>query len=474
MNQHDETLLQILSNEIAIDGGASLVKEIKEYNPRIEALLKNASKPKLLSFLELYPGIFEVKREELPHFVYLISTQYLSPLPELSVSSPCAIGKKKVLQERMVCILGKEATKDAKRNMTNIKMGVNNLWLLKQCKRSCHSYLRASGFYLKVYSHYRDVKVVGSDAWIELVLDEFMTVVETVCSVIGNRVVVLENDTTYKDEIVVQDIATQVTRAVMEDGATHISLSLLLHRNQKLCHLLGGRDLIKLKENYGELFQDIHIFTKDNEVFLENPTPREGRMLVDETGLFSVASSKCGNAFANIMAKHCLLSFGKDASEIVAIDLTASVGGLTLSFAKTFNRCIAIEIDAHRAALCQENMATHACHNVHVRCQDSVEVMPLLGHEFSEQVKVIIIDPPWGGKYYKREKDKQIMMGKWTMVQVIERIYQSMKPALIGMRMPVDFHCEVFLENLRNGKVAFQLLEKRKVGPQLFIVLLII
>jgi predicted RNA methylase len=98
-----------------------------------------------------------------------------------------------------------------------------------------------------------------------------------------------------------------------------------------------------------------------------------------------------------------------------------------------------------------------------------------MSQEFSllENVaKVVILDPPWGGKYYKKQKDKKpIMMGSWTMTQVVDAIHQYMSPTLIGIRMPVDFDCESFVKRLQETKVTFLLKERKKIGPQLFMVL---
>lgn len=478
VNQHDEKLLQILSVEITIDGGASLVRELKEYNPRIDSLLKNASKKKLLSFFEVYPDIFQVDRNVLPHVVRLISRKskdYLVPAGALESTRNC-------LKERIRYIVEKERCKDVKRNMSNVTVGVNKSWLLKQCKRSCHVYLRSLGFYIKVYSNCTssdEVKIVGSDEWMAMVMDEFMAVVKTACNVIGERVVLLQQTEDQGNAITsVEDIAANVIRAVKKDGATHISLSLLLHRDVKLRNLLGGHDLIKSKEEHSHLFKQVNIFMRDREVYLENPCPpREGRMLVDETGLFSVASSKCGNALANVMVKHTLSVLRKDPMETVAVDLTASVGGLTLSLAKKFKRCIAIEIDPVRADLCRQNMQIHGCTNVHVLCQDSMEAILEMAQQecaqFTGEDKVFILDPPWGGKYYKKDKDKKhpIKMGCWTIVQVVERIFQFMTPTIIGIRTPVDFDCGSFLKDLDDANATFKVKEQKKLGPQLFIVL---
>lgn len=71
-NEYDTESLCGLSDEIARDGGASLVRDLKDYFPRIETLLKKASKTKLLAFLEHYSTTFTVDRDRLPHFVHLI------------------------------------------------------------------------------------------------------------------------------------------------------------------------------------------------------------------------------------------------------------------------------------------------------------------------------------------------------------------------------------------------------------------
>lgn len=88
-------------------------------------------------------------------------------------------------------------------------------------------------------------------------------------------------------------MAQKLIDAVVHDGGTHINLSLLLHRCPALRPILSGCDLIKLKEEL-ELFKEVNIFSRNNEVYLQSTILREGRMLVDETGLLSVASFKWG------------------------------------------------------------------------------------------------------------------------------------------------------------------------------------
>lgn len=78
VDEIDKKLLEILSTEISRDGiGASLVRDLKEYNVCIDPLLKRSSEPKLLAFLEQFPGIFDVDRKTLPHVVYLVKYEHV-------------------------------------------------------------------------------------------------------------------------------------------------------------------------------------------------------------------------------------------------------------------------------------------------------------------------------------------------------------------------------------------------------------
>ena len=68
---------------------------------------------------------------------------------------------------------------------------------------------------------------------------------------------------------------------------------------------------------------------------------------------------------------------------------------------------------------------------------------------------MVVIDSPLGGMHYKSEKEKPIMMGKWTMIQAMKRIADNLSPTVIGLRMPVTFDAMNFLELLEATKLSF-------------------
>ena len=501
-NKIDLKLLHILSTEISRDGGSSLVRDLKDYDAQIGSLLKRSGKSKLLAFLEQYPAAFDVDRSRLPHIVQLISDEFLNVEGSSMMQSLQRMDEFKRLEQeqqreqqqaqqqqahieddlmnRIICVLRKESSKNLRRNKAhhNYMEGVNLSWLLKQCKGHFHRYLRYTGYYQRVYNDCREVKMVGSKEWMDLVMKEFVSLAQNICHIHEGRAHLQQEDDPAAD-LDVEEIAEKITKAVEEDGGTHISLSLLLHRYPKLRNILGGCDLMQMNRNYPTSFKDLHIFVKDANVFIQSKILREGRMEVDETGLFSVASSKWGNAFANMMAYHCSSKLSKDPKETIAIDLTASVGGVTLPLAKTFWKVIAVEIDSHRATLCRRNMETYGVEKqVDIRNEDSVEIIPDLAEELAlpgegdVRSSVVIIDPPWGGMHYKSEKELPVMMGKWTMVQVVERIARYLTPTVVGIRMPVSYDAGALFESLRHANVLFEA-DVKKAGPQLFIILFV-
>lgn len=405
IDEIDQRLIVILSTEIQRDGGSSLVRDLKDYVNTIDSLLKRCSikNSKLLSFLERYPKIFEVNRDSLPHVVYLICNDYCNyseneeiDFVELDKQTPQKMKKAKdLLEERIISVIKKERSRNERRNFgTNAQFisSVNAFWLMKQCKSQLHLYLRMSGYYQNVYSTCWEVYLVGSNEWLDLVTKEFLSIVDEmkVCNHTNGRIF-LRNI----EHVDVENLVKTLIEKVNEDGGTHISLSLLLHRNPDLNKMLSGYDLMEIKVRHSDILEPINIFKKDNEIFLQSKCIQKGRMEVDETGLFSVASSKWGKAFASLMAHHCRTTLHVNAAEAIAIDLTASVGGVTLPLAKTFMNVIACEIDKDRSMLCSRNMINHAVEDkVEVINQDSVEYIPIIAQKCSGQKKVVIIDPP--------------------------------------------------------------------------------
>ena len=332
-NEPTIELLQVLCTEIARDGGASLVVLLKDYvnHPKkVDSLVKKSiGCTKLLTFLEGHPAIFDARRKSVPHFVKLLSYAYCKDFGLARTIEQ----ERQALHDKIFYVLRKRAAQLSRRQPSDNRGEVNLRWLSKECTLRIHFFLRSTEFYRSIYPSCNDVHIVGSPEWHDLIQPQFEEFLSDMLHVENGRVRLPESD----EELDIQKLAMRLTELVDQDGGTQVNLSLLLHRKPDLKALLGGRDFIALAKEHDALFSKLTITPYGSDVELQSIKPHDdGRMAVDDTGLFSVASSKWGTAMANAMAQACSSSALKlDAHEVTVIDLTASVGGHSLALAKT-------------------------------------------------------------------------------------------------------------------------------------------
>ena len=494
-------LLSLLSTEIARDGGASLVTSLKDYmegfsSRRLNAVLVLAiGKAKLLSFLESEPEVFEVDRSQSPHWVVLREKQHVVTEKLKKDQSDKIRKTRQILIDKALYMLRKNRAKQERRlrklegaHHPESYYKANCRWLLQECKWDLHTLLRDTGFYIRLYDKPDEVRIVGSPSWQELVESEFEEILKansTSFALDDGKVWLLdslvpseekvESIEEYNPEYLRQLDAT-LTRLVDQDGATQVNLDLLLHRHRELQNVLGGRDLCKLlrlqqRAGCGQLFQNISVDVSGSDVVLKSKRARDGRMKVDEEGLFSVTNSKWGKAIAKTMI-HSLKQIDWGNEAVVAVDLTASVGGMTLGLAKTqrFQRIIAVEIDPTRAELCRQNMVEQKMQDiVEIWTQDSMDAIPSLPPR-----SCILIDPPFGGANYKQDKANQrhLKMGPWSLEDVVVQVSAHIRPCIVGIRLPVKFLVQDFLASLKQDYgLRFETLSVRKLCVQLFVVL---
>ena len=473
---------------------------------------------------------------------------------------------------------------------------VNMFWLIKQCQWEFHDYLRASRYYCnELYDSDNPTKEqvvvqpVGTKEWEDLVVDKFVSILkqhietmdsknnsdELMCDIRDREVWIKApvidpppDDSTTDSNKELDEIVTILTRLVQDDGGHQVSLELLIHRHQELKRLLGGRDFWKLYEDEQKRssFSSLSVTRIDGIIILKtNNKKNKNRMSIeDDEGLFSVTNSRWASAIGNIMInccrQFCLSSSsqekivknidGGDANShnsnkgdrakrkkikmtnVSAIDMTASIGGMTLGLAKTrqFDKIIAIELDEGRSKACQENMKKHGMANiVEVWNDDSVAALSkivstkalpvfkpdtiptpatsgevpldMVDDDDDDAAAVsiyaaplcIVIDPPWGGYQYKqkmRNQQKtsehdpassvspfsQFRMGPWLLEEVLRQISINFSflscGVLVGLRLPTTFDMDKLMETMtKEYRLDLSIIDIRKLSVQLFVVL---
>ena len=268
------------------------------------------------------------------------------------------------------------------------------------------------------------------------------------------------NDGIGDDMDQLKKLAVMIESKIMAGG---INWGQLVQHEPDIRRLVGGRDLKRLVGRYPDVFrchlsleQDDQgqlyiVLSKESREKTKDTAWEGGKMDTDEVGLFSVTNSTIASAIAGRLkrAAESLLVSNKTTtlgSSVLAIDVTAGVGGLTAGLAKHFDSVVGIEMDPTRAGFCRNNMAKLGLHNVTVLNDDCMNVLPSLLSSSSASSSspqsmpsslplsllsdlnhagaiAVMVDPPWGGLYYRLQSHREMRLGEWSISQVVEKLY---------------------------------------------------
>lgn len=541
-----DTLLQILINEIAKDGGVTLINSLPASNPLISSHLTK-EKLKLVSFLKTYPHIFQVDDSAKKHIVRLLDDDFLREV-ELEACQDAGkeanINAKKELVKKSRYELHKRLSKLQRRCKQNCEEDCIDLdskldsasipgaqidWLAKRVQKELHGYTRtlpqsvrpryvlpfsnewfevARTIYLDFLEDLSHSYTPGDGDYQGLNVAEI--IIEKKSSDIDQTLIHLiemqSNQTRDSDEYLqkVQRIAIRVS-SILQVGASPIGgmdFGKLL-QDRQLRSLTGGMDVRKLIEEHPILFQDVRIFQDENRGCKGNTDlvnidkcsfawyiervktvnadhlhdarelsdNRGSRMAADEIGTFSLTKPRLASAMAQMLLRACkygslgkvnesmIIAQGVLSNDLVCIDLTASVGGNTIAFAKTFSRVFAYEIDEQRTAHLKSNLdhflGAADRSKVVVECTDSMKAIQQLANDLRPNSDdsqnrsfvlprlAVFVDPPFGGIHYRSmnaNHTTSLNLGEdMSLARVIAIVSCHLSPVTIGLKLPLHF-----------------------------------
>lgn len=154
------------------------------------------------------------------------------------------------------------------------------------------------------------------------------------------------------------------------------------------------------------------------------------RIRFDDVSLYSVTDQHTAKAIATFCSR--LDGIGPASS---LTDGTACIGGNTLAFARVFARVHAIELDPTRHEMLVDNLrllldARHAV-RVKTRCADYTAVFAEMGQD------VVFLDPPWGGKTYKRLSRVELALGKMGLGTLCHALLPRCRYVVV--KVPLNF-----------------------------------
>jgi 16S rRNA G966 N2-methylase RsmD len=164
------------------------------------------------------------------------------------------------------------------------------------------------------------------------------------------------------------------------------------------------------------------------------------KLEITEVGSYSITRRRDAERIMNILKNKF-----QDISNLSITDSTACIGGDTINFALHFKSVTSIELEEQNFKCLKNNVEVYNFNNVKLHHGDSTVL-------FNWNTDILYIDPPWGGKDYKNQKNidlflsKNIRIDKW----IEEILKRKNRPSFIILKLPSNYRFNVlnFLPNV--------------------------
>ena len=120
--------------------------------------------------------------------------------------------------------------------------------------------------------------------------------------------------------------------------------------------------------------------------------------------------------------------------QLTITDASACIGGDTLNFASHFAHVHSIEIKDDNFKALTSNIEVYGFQNVTLHHADSVKI-------FNWNTHILYIDPPWGGKDYKKHNSMDLFMSEKRLdVWLEEILVKRNRPNHIVLKLPSNYN----------------------------------
>ena len=197
-------------------------------------------------------------------------------------------------------------------------------------------------------------------------------------------------------------------------------------------HHINGLKLVVFKTTIGHCTSTYSYMTAKRDFLFRYITPSlRNQLLLDDEALYSTTDQLTAEKITQDILKYV-------PSTATITDATACIGGSAHSFAQTFTKVYAIEIDPTRFTYLQNN----------VNVLSDANVVCVHGDALQECVRikqdVIFIDPPWGGPEYKNRDRVSLFLSHIPLHEVCKTLSKHTK--YIVIKVPTNFDDTAFYE----------------------------
>jgi tRNA G10 N-methylase Trm11 len=142
---------------------------------------------------------------------------------------------------------------------------------------------------------------------------------------------------------------------------------------------------------------------------------------------------------------------GNDLHKLTIFDGTSGVGGDTIVFGHVFGSVIGCELDKNRFSMLQNNINVYDLSNVIVMNDDCLKLMFDLNF-----LDIVYLDPPWGGKSYKKEDNLTLSIGDMSVETIVNDLLDPEKSRselkLIVLKLPKNYDIKHLYDTTKNAK----------------------
>jgi len=156
---------------------------------------------------------------------------------------------------------------------------------------------------------------------------------------------------------------------------------------------------------------------------------------MDEISEYSISLPKDAEKINSIIIKECK-KINLNTTKLTITDCTACVGGNTVPFCKIFKSVNAVEINKERFKMLENNLKLSDYSNYILYNDNYLNMCDTLNQD------IIFIDPPWGGKNYKLQKNIELELGD-IKLNLLVHILKNFAN-LIFIKLPLNYNLESF------------------------------
>ena len=174
------------------------------------------------------------------------------------------------------------------------------------------------------------------------------------------------------------------------------------------------------------------------------------KLKIDYDSVSYISSPIYAEKITKIIINHC------KTNKLIISDCTAGCGGDSISFLNKFKKVYSFEKNLIRYYYLLNNIKQYKLiQKSHIYCSNFMKVLKNI-----EDHDVIYIDPPWGGKYYYKNKQLKININNISLESyildfIIDEDKKTKKiPKLMILKLPCNYDLKYLYDNLKKiGKI---------------------